>query len=85
MKHYVKNYICVGAWVAQSVECTTLAQVMISQFMGSSLCPGFALIAQILLWILCLPLCPFPSSMLALSLSLSKINIKKIKKKELYL
>ena len=26
-----------GAWVAQSVKCLTLAQVMISQFVGSSL------------------------------------------------
>ena len=44
-------YICIihkigGAWVAQSVECPTLAQVMISQFMSSGSTSGSMLIAQ---------------------------------------
>ena len=35
-----------GAWVAQSVECPTLAQVMISQFVSSSPTSGSVLTAQ---------------------------------------
>ena len=35
-----------GAWVAQSIECLTLAQVMISQFVGSSPTSGSVLTAQ---------------------------------------
>ena len=35
-----------GAWVAQLVECLTLAQVMISWFVSSSPASGFVLIAQ---------------------------------------
>ena len=35
-----------GAWVAQSVKCLTLAQVMISQLMGSSPVLGSVLTAQ---------------------------------------
>ena len=35
-----------GAWVAQSVECPTLAQVMISRFVGSSPALGSVLTAQ---------------------------------------
>ena len=45
-----------GAWVAQSVEHPTLAQVMISWFMSSSPASGSVLTAQSLLQILCLPL-----------------------------
>ena len=35
-----------GAWVAQSVKCPTLAQVMISQFVSSSPASGSVLTAQ---------------------------------------
>ena len=64
-----------GAWVAQSVEHVTSAQVMISPSMGSSLASGSVLTAQSLE-----PasdsvfpsLCTSPTH--ALSLSLSKIN-----------
>ena len=35
-----------GTWVAQSVECMTLAQVMISQSVGLSLVLGSVLTAQ---------------------------------------
>ena len=70
-----KNMGSWGAWVAQSVERPTSAQVMVSQFMGSSPTLGSLLSAQSLLWILCL------------SLSVPKINKnveKKIKKKKEY-
>ena len=75
-KHNIKR----GAWVAQLVKLQTLAQVMISQFMGLSPASGSVLTAQSLepaldsvspslsappLLTLCLCLC------LALSLSLS--------------
>ena len=68
-----------GTWVAQSVKCLGSAQVVISQSVGSSPTSGSALTAQHLelLRLLCLPLCPSPSH--ALTLSLSKINIKKLK------
>ena len=61
--------------MAQSVKCLTSAQVMISQFMGSSPTSGSVLTAQ------CLEpdsdfvspsLCPSPTH----ALSLSKINVK---------
>ena len=52
-----------GTWVAQLVGRLTLAQVMISWFMGSSPASGFALTAQSLLGILRLPLSlPLPAS-----------------------
>ena len=35
-----------GAWLAQSVECLTSAQVMISQFVGLSPMSGSVLMAQ---------------------------------------
>ena len=35
-----------GVWVAQSVKCPTLAQVMISRFMGSSSASGCVLTAR---------------------------------------
>ena len=35
-----------GTWVAKSVKCLTLAQVVISQFMGSSPVMGSVLTAQ---------------------------------------
>ena len=66
-----------GAWVAQSVELPTSAQVMISPSASSSPTSGSVWTAQSLelLGILCLPLWPFPAH--ALSLPVSKINIKK--------
>ena len=33
--HCLKSPLCLGAWVAQSVKCLTLAQVMISWFTSS--------------------------------------------------
>ena len=41
-----KNIYARGAWVAQSVEHPTSAQVMISQLMGSSPASGYVLTAQ---------------------------------------
>ena len=65
-----------GAWVAQSVEHLTSAQVMISQFVSSSPALGSRLSAQRLLRILCPPLSlPLPCS-LSLSLSLSLLKNK---------
>ena len=67
-----------GTWAAQSVKCLTLAQVMISQFEGSSPALGSVLTAQSLEPAsdsVSLSLCPSP----ACAVSLSKI--KKIKKK----
>ena len=68
-----------GAWVAQSVKCPTLAQVMISWLVGSGHASGFVLTAQ------SLELAsdsvspslsaPYPPCS---TLSLSRINIKKI-------
>ena len=77
-----------GAWVAQSVERPTSAQVMISQFVGSSPTSGCMLTAQSLepAWdsvSLSLSLCPSPTHTLSHSLSLSKINIKKKKARDL--
>ena len=52
-----------GTWVAQSVECPTSAQVMISQFVSSSPTSGCLLSAQSPLQILCPPLSvPLPHS-----------------------
>ena len=64
-----------GAWVAQSVECLTSAQVMIPQFVSSSPASGSGLMAQSLEPAsdsVSLSLCPSPVH--ALSLSVSKIN-----------
>ena len=58
-------YVRSGAWVAQSVERPTSAQVMISQFVGSSPALGSVLSAWSLepASILCLPLSlPLPCS-----------------------
>ena len=68
-------------WVAQSVKCLTLAQVMISQFMGSS--PTSGSVRQLRAWnllqIWCLPLSlPLPCSC---SVSLSHKNKLKYFKK----
>ena len=46
LQNGAKNRIYQGAWVAQSVKCPTSAQVMISQFMGSSPASGSVLTAQ---------------------------------------
>ena len=65
-----------GAWVAQSLEHLTSAQVMILSFVGLSPTSGSVLTAQSwsLLQILCLPLSLSAPSLLMLCLSLSKIN-----------
>ena len=59
-----------AAWVAQSAKCLTSAQVMVSQFAGSSLTSGSVLIAKRLdlLQILCLPFSLPLSNSLSLSL-----------------
>ena len=54
-----------AAWVAQSVECPTSAQVMISQFVSSSPASGSVLAAWSLLGV------PFLSLSLSLPLPLS--------------
>ena len=66
-----KNEIWWGTWVAQSVECPTSAQIMISQFMSSSPPLGSLLLVSPL-QILC-PLAPSPS-LLTLSVSLKNKN-----------
>ena len=63
----MKNAVAWGTWVAQLVKCPTSAQVMVSQFIGSSPVSGSVLTAQSLEPALT-PL------MFCLSLSLSKIN-----------
>ena len=63
--------------MAQSVERSTLAQVMISQSVSSSPASGSVLMAQSLEPASdSVSLCPFPAH--ALSLFVSKIKIKKI-------
>ena len=59
-----------GSWVAQSVERLTLAQVVISWFLGSSPASGSALTMRSLLGILFLSLCLCPSPICARSLPL---------------
>ena len=78
-----KRLSLVGAWVAQLVKHPTLAQVMISQFMGSSPMSGSVLTAQSLepASNSVSPSVSAPS-LLMLSLSLSKINKLKKKKKQ---
>ena len=72
-----------GAWVAQSVEHPTSAQVMISWSVGSSPASGSADSSDPgARFQFCVSLCLCPSPVHALSLSVSKINIlKKLKKK----
>ena len=65
-----------GAWVAQSVEHPTSAQVMNSRIVGWSLASGSVLTAQILCLLLSLLLSRLHSVSLCLSVSLSKIKIK---------
>ena len=62
-----------GAWVARSVKHPTLAQVMISQFVGSSPTLGSVLTLRAwnLLQIMCPPLSAPSPLMLCLSLSLN--------------
>ena len=65
-----------GAWVAQSVERPTSAQVMISQVVGSSPASGSVLTAQSLEPALdpaCVSLSTPPLLMLSLSLSLKNM------------
>ena len=60
---FFKTLYSRGAWVAQSVERLTVAQVMTSWFVGSSPALGSVLTARSLLRILCLPLSlPLPCS-----------------------
>ena len=69
-----------GAWVPQLVKCPTLAQVMISQLVGSSLAWGSVLTAQRLepaLGLVSPSLSAHPPLTLCLSL-FQKINTKKI-------
>ena len=65
-----KNYTR-GTWMAQSVDCPTSAQVMISWFVSSSLTSDLLLSAESATAPLSPSLCPFPDC----ALSLSKINI----------
>ena len=82
----MKNINSGGAWVAQSVERLTLAQVMVSQFVGSSPALGSVQTAQSL-ESASDSVSPSLSAppLLTLCLSLSKINTKKsvsLKKKK---
>ena len=74
------QYLIWCSWVAQSVKCLTSAQVLISQFVGSS--SDRALCWQLgdwcLLQIVSFSLCLSPTH--AVSLCLSNINVKKNKK-----
>ena len=66
-----------GTWVAQLVGCLTLAQVMISLFVGLSPISGSVLTARSLepaSWILCFPLSLSAPALLVLSLFLSLKN-----------
>ena len=63
-----------GAWVAQSVELTTSAQIMISRFVSSSRASGSLSSAQSPLQIFCSPI--------SLSLPLLPIMLSLKKKKE---
>ena len=60
-----------GTWVTQSVKHLTLAQVMISWFVGSSPTSGSVLTAQSLVQILCLLVSAPPPIVLSLARSLS--------------
>ena len=63
-----------GAWVAQSVERLTSAQVMISQLVSSSPASGPVLTAWSLLQILCLPLSLPLTHLHSVSVSLKNKN-----------
>ena len=75
-----KNITKRGTWVTQSVKHPTSAQVMISWSMSSSPTSGSMLTAQSLepAWDSVSPSLSVPLSLHSVSLSLSKINIKKI-------
>ena len=64
--------------MAQSVECPTLAWVMVSRFVSLSPTWGSLLSVPSLLQILCSPLSPPVPSLWVLSLSLKNIKKKKI-------
>ena len=70
----IKNSTWRGAWVAQSVKCLTSAQVMISQFVGSSPASGSMLTARSLLGILSPSLSAPPQLVHVCSLSLFFLN-----------
>ena len=76
---YIKLFSLRGARVAQSVKHLALAQVMISQFVGSRPASGSVLTAQSLEPAsdsVCLSLSALSPFILCLSVSVSKINIK---------
>ena len=72
-----------GAWVAQSVERPTSAQVMISRSVSSSPASGSVLTAWSPLWILRLLLAPLLPQLCSISVSLSLSKINKCKKKKM--
>ena len=71
-----KEFKLRGSWVAQLVKRLILAQVMISQFMGSSPASGSVLMAQSLELLQILSPSLYAPRPLALCLSLS-LNVKK--------
>ena len=76
LRLFLKVHSLLGTWGAQLVKHLTLAQVMISQLVGSSPASGSVLTAQSLqpVWD-SVPAPPRLVLCLSLSLSLSKINI----------
>ena len=77
-------YLVGGAWVAQSVKRLTLAQGMISWFMGLSPASGSVLTAQSLEPASdCVSFSLCPSSTCALSLSLKNKQTFKTKKEKI--
>ena len=74
-----------GAWVAQSVEPRTSAQIMISRSVSSSPAPGSVLTAQSLERAsdsVSLSLCPSPACTPSPSLTKNKQTLKKLRKKK---
>ena len=81
----IQSFYFRGAWVAQSVEGPTSAQVMISRFVGLSPVSGSVLTAQSLepaSGSVTPSLCPSPTHTLSLSLPLKNKKRKKERKKE---
>ena len=68
----LKTILSWGAWVAQSVKCLTIAQVMISRFVSSNPASGSMLTAQSLLGILSPTLSAPPLLTLSLSFKTNK-------------
>ena len=80
MDFFFLSFISRGAWVAQSVKCTTWAQVIISWSVNASPALCSVLTAQSLepvsRFCVSLSLCPSPVLALSHSFSLSKITLK---------